>query len=93
MRMSIRAFHFDHPNQGDKIGRIFALQGECLLWAIYVPKLHKWPKSFGHFNKLKVTLQFWQNILLGNILGDFFTKSTGHPDPKAATMWKYLHCD
>jgi hypothetical protein len=57
--------------QGDQIGRIFAH------WATVF---------FGHSKKLQnfwllICINFAKKMCLGDILGDFFINSSGHPDP------------
>jgi hypothetical protein len=67
----------DSPRQGDQIGQIFILLGDCLHTLGSFWKLQRSPNVLGYFLKEKsYAIPFTKHDF-----GDLFTNSSGHPGP------------
>jgi hypothetical protein len=64
--------------QGDQIGGIFAVGLDCLHWAAFSSTEVSQIFGLNFFLGKVLCLNFAKNVL-GYILGDFFTNSSGHP--------------
>jgi hypothetical protein len=56
----------------------FRLLGDCLLWAVLLENTEV-AVIFGQHYPNAHAMIFFDKIWVGNILGDFFTSSSGHP--------------